>query len=51
MKDLTPERDTLDPIEIASRDEITALQLERLQWSLNHAYNNCLLYTSDAADE
>ncbi len=40
MKDLTPERDTLDPIEIASRDEITALQLERLQWSLNHAYNN-----------
>ena len=40
MKDLTPERDTLDPIEIASRDEITALQLKRLQWSLNHAYNN-----------
>ena len=40
MKDLTPARDTLDPIEIASRDEITALQLERMQWSLNHAYNN-----------
>ena len=40
MKDLAPARDTLDPIEIASRDEITALQIERLQWSLHHAYNN-----------
>lgn len=40
MKDLAPARDTLDPIEIASRDEITALQIERLQWSLQHAYNN-----------
>ncbi|MEL6807345.1 MAG: phenylacetate--CoA ligase PaaK [Pseudomonadota bacterium] len=40
MKDLTPLRDTLDPIEIASRDEIAALQLERMRWSLNHAYAN-----------
>ena len=40
MKDLTPARDSLDPIEIASRDEISALQLERLRWSLNHAYSN-----------
>jgi phenylacetate-CoA ligase len=40
MKDLTPERNTLDPIEIASRDEIAALQLERLKWSLKHAYGN-----------
>lgn len=40
MKELAPARDTLDPIEVASRDEITALQLERMQWSLNHAYNN-----------
>ncbi|MEO0764427.1 MAG: phenylacetate--CoA ligase PaaK [Pseudomonadota bacterium] len=40
MKDLTPARDTLDPIEIASRDEIAALQLERMRWSLNHAYAN-----------
>lgn len=40
MKDLTPARDTLDPIEIASRDEISALQLERMQWTLQHAYNN-----------
>lgn len=30
----------LEPIEIASRDEITALQLKRMQWSLKHAYDN-----------
>jgi len=40
MKDLTPKKSDLDPIEIASRDEIAALQLERLKWSLAHAYNN-----------
>ena len=40
MKDLTPARESLDKIEIASRDEISALQLERLRWSLNHAYSN-----------
>ncbi|MBF9043569.1 phenylacetate--CoA ligase [Rhodobacterales bacterium HKCCE4037] len=44
MRDLTPPRDTLDPIEIASRDEIAALQLERLKWSLNHAYDNVPFY-------
>ena len=30
----------LEPIETASRDEITALQLQRLQASLRHAYDN-----------
>ncbi len=30
----------LDPIETASRDEITTLQLERLRWSVRHAYDN-----------
>ena len=30
----------LEPIETASRDEITALQLQRLQASLQHAYDN-----------
>ena len=40
MKDLTPDHSTLDPIEIASRDEIEALQLKRMQWSLAHAYEN-----------
>ncbi len=51
MKDLTPRREDLDPIEIASRDEIAALQLERLKWSLRHAYDNVPFYRArfDAA--
>ena len=44
MKDLTPNRTDLDSIEIASRDEITALQLSRLKWSLRHAYDNVTSY-------
>ena len=44
MRDLTPSKDSLDSIEIASRDEITALQLERMRWSLSHAYNNVPFY-------
>ncbi len=40
MKDLTPPKSSLEAIEIASRDEIGALQLERMKWSLNHAYKN-----------
>ena len=35
-----PAPSELDPIERASRDEIAALQLQRLQWSLQHAYDN-----------
>lgn len=51
MKDLTPPKSSLDPIEIASRDEIEALQLKRLKWSLRHAYDNVLFYKAsfDAA--
>lgn len=30
----------LDPIERASLDELQALQLQRLQWTLQHAYDN-----------
>ena len=30
----------LEPIEHASQDEIATLQLERLKWSLRHAYDN-----------
>ena len=30
----------LDPIETASRDEVEALQLTRLRWSVQHAYEN-----------
>ncbi|XDA99975.1 phenylacetate--CoA ligase PaaK [Sulfitobacter sp. LCG007] len=44
MKDLTPAEADLEPIEIASRDEIGALQLERLKWSLRHAYDNVPMY-------
>lgn len=44
MEDLAPRPGDLDPIETASRDEITALQLERLQWSLRHCYENAPFY-------
>lgn len=30
----------LEPIETASRDEVAALQLDRLRWTLQHAYDN-----------
>ncbi|HTU73341.1 MAG TPA: phenylacetate--CoA ligase PaaK [Trebonia sp.] len=30
----------LEPIETASQDELRSLQLERLRWSLRHAYEN-----------
>ncbi len=44
MRDLAADRSSLDPIEIASIDEIRATQLERLKWSLRHAYENVTLY-------
>ena len=44
MKDLSPKKQDLEPIEIASIDEIKALQLNRLKWSVNHAYNNVEFY-------
>ena len=34
----------LEAIETASRDELQALQLQRLQWSLQHAYDNVAHY-------
>ena len=34
----------LEPIERASLDELRALQLQRLQWSLQHAYDNVAHY-------
>ena len=41
----------LEPIERASRDELQALQLERMQWTLRHAYDNVPHYRAafDAA--
>ena len=41
---LMPTRESFDPIETASRDEIASLQLERLKWTLSHAYNNVAHY-------
>ena len=38
---MTPE---LDPSERLSTDELRALQLERLQWTLRHAYTNVPFY-------
>jgi phenylacetate-CoA ligase len=40
MLDLKPSRDDLEPIEIASRDEIAALQLARLKTTLRRVYDN-----------
>jgi phenylacetate-CoA ligase len=44
MLDLSPAPGDLEPIETASRDEITALQLKRLRWTLRHAYDNVPFY-------
>ncbi|MCR6734412.1 MAG: phenylacetate--CoA ligase [Afipia sp.] len=48
---LTPEPTELDRYEVASRDEIRALQRERLAWTLHHAYDNVPHYRAkfDAA--
>ncbi|MDD3325912.1 MAG: phenylacetate--CoA ligase [Zoogloea sp.] len=35
-----PQPGDLEAIETASRDEISALQLERLKWSVRHTYDN-----------
>ncbi len=52
MKDLTPRKEDLDPIEIASRDEIAGVQLERLKKAVTNAYENVPHYKAkfDAAD-
>ncbi len=39
----------LEPIETASRDEISALQLERLKWSLRHTWDNVAPYRQKCA--
>ena len=52
MEDLSPKKGELEPIETASRDEIASLQLQRMKWSLQHAYDNVPHYKAafDAAD-
>jgi phenylacetate-CoA ligase len=49
MIDLSPRPGDLDPIETASRDELTALQLERLRWTLRHAYDHVPAYRAEFA--
>ncbi|NYE61918.1 phenylacetate-CoA ligase [Duganella sp. 1224] len=51
MVQRTPAPSDLEPIERASRDELQALQLQRMQWSLKHAYDNVPHYRAafDAA--
>jgi phenylacetate-CoA ligase len=46
-----PAPSELEAIETASRDELQALQLQRLQWTLKHAYDNVAHYRAafDAA--
>ncbi|WP_050468005.1 phenylacetate--CoA ligase PaaK [Herbaspirillum chlorophenolicum] len=46
-----PQAGDLDPIETASTDELQALQLQRLKWTLKHAYDNVPHYRAsfDAA--
>jgi len=40
----TTPTELLDPVEKASRDEITALQIQRLKTTLNHVYQNVPYY-------
>jgi len=40
MTKLKPELRNLESIELASSDELQALQLRRMKWSLQHAYDN-----------
>ncbi len=51
MLDLAPKKGDLEPIEVASRDEIAALQLDRLKHALRYAYANVPHYRAkwDAA--
>ena len=51
MVQRTPAPGDLEPIERACRDELQALQLDRMKWSLKHAYDNVPHYRAafDAA--
>ncbi|NMM27320.1 MAG: phenylacetate--CoA ligase [Glaciimonas sp.] len=51
MPQSTNRTNNLEPIERASHDELQALQLQRMKWSLQHAYDNVPHYRAsfDAA--
>jgi phenylacetate-CoA ligase len=44
VEDLAPRPGDLEAIEVASIDEIRSIQLERMRWSLDHAYRNVPFY-------
>lgn len=44
MVNRVPNPDDLEPIERASLDELRSLQLERMKWSIAHAYENSAPY-------
>ncbi|MBL4784969.1 MAG: phenylacetate--CoA ligase [Cohaesibacteraceae bacterium] len=50
MIDLSPKASDLEPIETASRDEISSLQLKRMKWSVEHAYMNVPFYQKNFDD-
>lgn len=44
MLDLTPQPGDLEPIETAPVEQLRALQLQRLRWSVRHAYDHVVHY-------
>ncbi|GHB20292.1 phenylacetate-coenzyme A ligase [Pseudovibrio japonicus] len=44
MLEVRERRSDLEPIETAGREELQALQLECMRWSLRHAYENVAFY-------
>src|ERR1051325_6125046 len=44
MLDLAPKPGDLEAIETASRDALESLQLQRLSWSIGHAYDDLPFY-------
>ncbi len=51
LPDLVSDPASWEPIESASADEVAAVALERLRWSLRHAYGNVGAYRRAWADE
>ncbi|KZK91659.1 Phenylacetate-coenzyme A ligase [Pseudovibrio sp. Ad46] len=44
MLEVEERRPDLEPIETAAREDLAALQLERMRWSVQHAYENVKFY-------
>ncbi|ANW67253.1 phenylacetate-CoA ligase [Mycobacterium sp. djl-10] len=51
MLDLSPQPGDLEAVEMMSADQLRELQLERVRWSVHHAYDNVAFYRAsfDAA--